>query len=248
MGRIFLQCEICVKDYIIRLTNSIIRDTLYITEVKGMKKSVYSLVLMDDVIKAVDREACRLGTSRSNLINQILAERLSCVTPEMRMRDIFGAVSEFLNNSFQIQQQRSASLMTLKTVLDYKYRPAVNYKVELERNPGKFLGTLKVHIRTQSPALTDIFQNFFIYRAKLEMDELAKRGYDCFCADLSPGLYTRKLVNSGVDEEETGEAISQYLNNLNQSIQIYFSGAETFRSYAPQLEQDYRKILDKFVL
>ena len=41
-----------------------------------MKRSVYSLVLMDDVIKAVDEQAYRLGTSRSNLINQILAERL----------------------------------------------------------------------------------------------------------------------------------------------------------------------------
>ena len=43
---------------------------------------------MDDVIRAVDEQAYRLGTSRSNLINQILAEHLSCVTPEMR-RHIF---------------------------------------------------------------------------------------------------------------------------------------------------------------
>ena len=80
-----------------------------------MKKSVYSLVLMDDVIKAVDTEAYRRGTSRSNLINQILAEHLSCVTPEMRMREIFASLSELVSSSFQIQQQRSASLMTLKT-------------------------------------------------------------------------------------------------------------------------------------
>ena len=59
-----------------------------------MKRSVYSLVLMDDVIKAVDEQAYRLGTSRSNLINQILAERLSCVTPEMRMREIFGGLAQ----------------------------------------------------------------------------------------------------------------------------------------------------------
>ncbi len=65
-----------------------------------MKKSVYSLVLMDDVIKAVDRQAYRLGTSRSNLINQILAEHLSCVTPEMRMRDIFASLSELMSSSF----------------------------------------------------------------------------------------------------------------------------------------------------
>ena len=38
-----------------------------------MSKSVYSLVLSDDVVAAVDRAAYALGSSRSNLINQILA-------------------------------------------------------------------------------------------------------------------------------------------------------------------------------
>ena len=46
-----------------------------------MKKSVYSLVLMDDVVKAIDDMAYKLNTSRSNLINQILAEHVSFKTP-----------------------------------------------------------------------------------------------------------------------------------------------------------------------
>ena len=143
-----------------------------------MKKSVYSLVLMDDVIKAVDRQAYRLGTSRSNLINQILAEHLSCVTPEMRMRDIFASLSELMSSSFQIQQQRSASLMTLKTALDYKYRPTISYKVELERAPDDKLGTLRVQIRTQSGSLIALINRFFVYRAKLETALLRHKGRD----------------------------------------------------------------------
>ena len=39
-----------------------------------MKKSVYSLVLSDDVVAAVDRTAYQQGVSRSAMINQILAE------------------------------------------------------------------------------------------------------------------------------------------------------------------------------
>ena len=39
-----------------------------------MNKSVYSLVLMDNVVSEVDKMAYEMGTSRSNLINQILAE------------------------------------------------------------------------------------------------------------------------------------------------------------------------------
>ena len=65
---IFLPCEICVKYYIIRLTNYDYSCIIYVKEAVNLKKSVYSLVLMDEVIKAVDEQAYRLGTSRSNLI------------------------------------------------------------------------------------------------------------------------------------------------------------------------------------
>lgn len=47
-----------------------------------MNKSVYSLVLADDVVEAIDRLAYSMNTSRSNLINQILAERVQLLTPE----------------------------------------------------------------------------------------------------------------------------------------------------------------------
>ena len=36
-----------------------------------MSKSVYSVVLMDDVVDAVDRLAYEAGTNRSNMINRI---------------------------------------------------------------------------------------------------------------------------------------------------------------------------------
>ena len=54
-----------------------------------MNKSVYSLVLMDNVVSEVDKMAYEMGTSRSNLINQILAEYVRYTTPEMRMRAVF---------------------------------------------------------------------------------------------------------------------------------------------------------------
>lgn len=213
-----------------------------------MKRSVYSLVLSDDVIKAVDKEAYRRGTSRSNLINQILAEQLSCITPEMRMHDIFDAVSGLVNEDFQIQQQRSASLMTLKTALEYKYRPTINYKVELERSPENFFGTLKVQIRTQSENLIEMFNSFFVYRIKFEMFQLAALGYNNYTCDLSSGLFTRKFLNSSLSEEKAGMAISRYLTNLNDSIQIFFSAPQNFSKYALELENDYKKMLKEFVI
>lgn len=213
-----------------------------------MKRSVYSLVLFDDIIKAVDQEAYRRGTSRSNLINQILAQELSCITPEMRMRDIFDAVSGLVSGNFQIQQQRSASLMTLRTALEYKYRPTINYKVELERSPENFLGTLKVQIRTQSEKLIEMFNSFFVYRIKFEMFQLAAQGYDNYTCDLSSGLFTRKFLNSSLSEEQAGMAISSYLTNLNDAIQTFFSVPQSFRQFALELENDYKNMIKEFVI
>ena len=57
-----------------------------------MQKNVYSIVLNEDVVEAVDHLAYREGTSRSNMINRILAEYLSLSTPEQQIRDIFSAL------------------------------------------------------------------------------------------------------------------------------------------------------------
>lgn len=214
-----------------------------------MKKSVYSLVLMDDVIKAVDEQAYRLGTSRSNLINQILAEHLSCVTPEMRMREIFAQMTELMNSSFRIQEQRSPSLMTVKTALEYKYRPTINYKVELERSPQQYLGTLRVSIRTQSAALIDMFHSFFAYRAKLENSYLSRLGITSYSCEIGDGSFSRRLINTGaLTGEQAGEAIGEYIKDLDHAVKTYFAAPETFGESAPILEKDYRTLLGRYII
>lgn len=214
-----------------------------------MKKSVYSLVLMDDVIKAVDEQAYRLGTSRSNLINQILAEHLSCVTPEMRMREIFGQVTELVSSTFRIQEQRSPSLMTVRTALEYKYRPTVSYKVELERLPEKYIGTLKVTIRTQSAALMDMFQCFFAYRAKLESTFLSRLGITGYSCEIGDGCFLRRLINTGdLNSEQAGEAIGEYIKDLDHAVKTYFAAPTGFGENAPVLEKRYRALLERYVI
>ena len=68
-----------------------------------MQKSVYSIVLSDDVVACIDRLAYANGTSRSNMINQILAEHVSYTTPEKRRGDIFSKAVEMINAMDQLQ-------------------------------------------------------------------------------------------------------------------------------------------------
>ena len=100
-----------------------------------MGKSVYSLVLTDEVIREVDRAAYAMNTSRSNMINQILAEYVSYVTPEKRSREVFGRLEDALAalDHFQVMLQPSDSMISLRSALAYKYNPTVRYSVELYR-------------------------------------------------------------------------------------------------------------------
>ena len=57
-----------------------------------MKKNVYSLVLSEDVVHEIDKMAYRQGTNRSNLVNQILAEYASLITPERRISHLLSCL------------------------------------------------------------------------------------------------------------------------------------------------------------
>ena len=107
-----------------------------------MSKSVYSLVLSDDVVAAVDRAAYGLGTSRSNLINQLLADYVSFITPEKRRKDIFDSLASVLDSfePFQVQNRGSDSMLCIRSPLRVKYNPTIRYTVELSRSSDNHLG------------------------------------------------------------------------------------------------------------
>ena len=67
-----------------------------------MKKTLYSLMLNDDVVREVDMMAHRMGTNRSALINQILAEYVNYTTPERRINDVLSAIETLMTPSHDL--------------------------------------------------------------------------------------------------------------------------------------------------
>jgi hypothetical protein len=96
-------------------------------------------MLSDDVVREVDMLAHRMGTNRSNLINQILAEYVNLTTPERRINDIFTAIEQLMTPFRDLVPFFSPNTftMSLKSSLEYKYRPTVKYEVELYRGGGE---------------------------------------------------------------------------------------------------------------
>ena len=96
-----------------------------------MQKSLYSLMLMDDVVRAIDRLALQQNTNRSNLVNQILAEYVSMMTPEKRVSNIFKSIEDLINQcGMNIVPYVSPNQMTmsLKSSLEYKYRQQLSMR------------------------------------------------------------------------------------------------------------------------
>lgn len=213
-----------------------------------MKKSVYSIVLADEVVAAIDDMAYSLGTSRSNLINQILAERVSMMTPEMRMRDILERIEQLMSGRLLQVAQSTGSAMMLKSPLKYKYRPTVNYSVELSRSFSGTVGRLKISLRTQSESLITMITGFFKLWISLEgkyLSHIIKTGNPWSGGGAS---FTREFYSPGgsqLSDEQIAEAVGGYVNLLDECIRLYF---EDETAAAKQIEEKYKDYLSKGVV
>ena len=140
-----------------------------------MNKSIYSLVLSDDVVDAVDALARTEGMSRSAMINRILAERVAYTTPEMRLRDILQSLARSMNGEFMLAEPPTGSTLSARTSLKYRYKPTVKYSVEIYSENGKRAGELRVSFRTQNAQLIADLMGFFRCWAALEQKYIADK-------------------------------------------------------------------------
>ena len=217
-----------------------------------MKKSVYSLVLMDDVVEAIDRLAYERNTNRSNLINQILAENVNFVTPEMRMRDIFTELENILSEScYQILDRSSDSMFALRSPIRYKYRPMINYTIELFREPKDIVGRLKVSFRTSSRNFTDAVENFFTRWIRMENDCLSEVHPEGVPSDFENAKYIRGFLKVS-DENELTEndiavAIGEDIKVLDKCIKFYFEHLEDEELIEKMIHTSYKEYLESGV-
>lgn len=206
-----------------------------------MKRSVYSLVLSDDVVEAIDNLAYSLGTSRSNLINQILAEKVRLVTPEQRMNDIFNQVeSQLVEERYQIQSRQSNTLLSIKSSIKYKYRPTVRYSLELFKNPKEGIGRLKVSFRTQNQILLQLVDNFFSLWSSLE-DKYIVHNIVYY---IEPSRYIRVFSTISKTTKDVGVAISNYIMAFDDALKQYFANCNNLKLANSIVEDAFKQYLN----
>ena len=193
-----------------------------------MGKVMYSLMLDDEVVSIIDKLALKKGTTRSNLVNQILAEHASYLTPEKKIDSIFRQMEEILRMDEGIvpTSTPSQSIMSIRSSLEYKYRPTVKYDLRLYRvQDDGCIGELSVSVRTRSAELLQKTEEFFLLWAKFENAYLApiynkeKIGHE-----ISPSRMIRKIpIIPGKEytPKSLGEAISSYIRIFDSAIKAY---------------------------
>lgn len=192
-----------------------------------MKKTLYSLVLNDEVVREVDALAHRMGTNRSNLINQILAEYVNYTTPEQRINEVLSAIEQLMAPSRDLVPFFSPNSysMSLKSSLEYKYRPTVKYEVELYRGAGEQIGELTVLFRTQSMALIQGMTDFFRLWKQIEDAHLQPLTGAKIDYALYDGKFVRSIAAPDKDctTQELASALSDYITLFDKLLKGYLA-------------------------
>lgn len=219
-----------------------------------MKKNMYSLMLSGDVVSAVDRLAHAQGTSRSNLIDRILAEYLSLETPQKRVEDVFAAVAGITegDNVLQVMPESSANMLHVKSVLNFKYNPTIRYTLEMTPDSSTYGATLRVVSRTQSHALKNHLATFFELWAQVERFCLAKQTNSSRSPQfkIADGKYIRDLYLDELQKEnapcDLGRHIGDYIQLIDESLGLFFDapGGVNMRAFE-QIIDLYNAYLEK---
>lgn len=193
-----------------------------------MKKTLYSLMLNDEVVREVDAMAHRLGTNRSSLINEIVAEYVNYTTPERRINDILSTIQNLMQPSGDLIPFFAPHTysMSLKSSLEYKYRPTIKYEVELFKGGEGAIGALSVLFRTQSPTLIEGMTEFFRLWKSIEDAHLARKLGERIEYTLYEGKFVRSISvpDRACNSEELAKAIAEYIRLFDKLMKGWLTG------------------------
>lgn len=208
-----------------------------------MNKSIYSLVLSDAVVDAVDALARTARLSRSAMINRILAERVAFVTPEMRLRGILDSLARSMTDAFMLSEKPTGSTLSARTSLKYRYKPTVKYSVEIFSENGKRAGELRVSFRSQNAQLIADLMGFFRCWADLERKYIADKISGDILYTIQDGRFTRTLnmPRGKITEDALGAAVADYMAMLDGVMKEYFLMLPDTDNAARAAEMYYRK-------
>ena len=206
-----------------------------------MHKSVYSVLLSDELVSRLDEQAYKSGVSRSVMLDRLLAEYLTIETADMKMESALMNMGRLIESysGLKFTNLPSNSMAFVQSALLYKYNPTVKYSVELFHSGD--LGQLKISLRTTSATLFSLMESFYTIFVSLEKKYIGERVYD-----YSDNKFVRMLLRpEGITPEKTGEAIAEYVAELDKYLRLYFTHLIDHEKARYEIEREFRKNIEK---
>lgn len=206
-----------------------------------MKKSVYSLMLFDEIVERIDQLAYERDTNRSQLINDILAEQIGMETPEQKIQKILETLDDNFADTLAVSQITKNCSIQFGKSLKFKYRPKVRYSYEFINNGEGKSAVLKISSRTKSPELNDHFENFFKMIENIEQKHTDVAGQE----HVTNHKFVREFGEEASLEhpvDEVSQRLSDYLRMIDTAMNIYFS-EEASQDLNVRLEEIYENYI-----
>lgn len=206
-----------------------------------MKKSVYSLMLFEEIVEEIDHIAVEHNTNRSQLINDILADYLGLMTPEQKIQRILQKLKENFQDRLSISQMNKNSSIHFGKNIKYKYRPKIKYSYEFSGTGEKKYAVLKISSRSKSVELNQLIDTFFSEIADLERRNNFNLG--TIPSNIPEHKFIREFKSSGSvnrDINDVTKFLTNYLNMVDEALNLFFSDSDHNN------ETDLQSIFDQF--
>lgn len=204
-----------------------------------MGKSVYSVVLNDEVINLIDNLALKQGISRSTLINNVLADYVGYSTNRQRIEEILALITDNLSDHKRMRvERRQQYTIDFLSALNYKYNPRVTYSAELFAKDEN-VGLLKIGLRTTNEVLIRVINEFF--EQFIYLEKSLQENVEYFIKD---GKIIRRFNFKNTETpHQIALKLTNYVNNIDRLMNLYIE--DYFSSNANlNLKNNYLKIKD----
>lgn len=217
-----------------------------------MSKQVYSLVLSDQVIEKIDREAMVRGSNRSQIINDILCQQFGVWTPDLKMNRVMDIMAERLGlvESMQMVSASRGNTLQLRTTVSYKYKPKLKYVIEMSGKVQPVLAQLKIYSRTTSEPFLQGLVMFFGYLSEFEesiasniaLRQVRSSGYS-FEDNKFVKAFECDWTRTDVEAEAIAAYLCSYIQFLDEAIKMYFDYFGDWKHIDQQMKALFRKYL-----
>jgi hypothetical protein len=193
-----------------------------------MSRSMYSLILSDRVVEAIDREAYRQQCNRSRMIERILAQHMGIETKEAQVRDMMEEIARQLSllDRIQVLPNREARSLVYQAPVRFKYNPTLKYRLEWQEAGGGYRAVLKIVSRTTSRPLADALETFFLNMNQWEREYAPfVQGENRLYRNEGKGTiqFVKTIYAGPAAYEGMSQLLSRYLVMLNEAMEAYFS-------------------------